>query len=72
MERRDFIKSGLLAAAVCKVYLRLVVKEDAVHTVIIQAVAHRRHLGIVDDADQRVPVGASEIAAVVVDIPNFQ
>ena len=62
----------ILAASVCQVYLRLIVEEDAVHAVIVQAVAHGRHLGIVDDADQRVLLFASNVAAVVVDVPYFQ
>ena len=37
-----------------------------------QAVTHGRHLGIVDDADQRVLLFASDVAAVVVDVPYFQ
>ena len=62
----------ILAAAVCQVYLRLIVEEDAVHAVIVQAVAHGRHLGIVDDADQRVLLFASNVAGIVVDVPYFQ
>ena len=62
----------ILAAAVCQVYLRLIVEEDAVHTVIIQAVAHGRHLGIVNDADQRMLLYASNVAGIVVDVPYFQ
>ena len=62
----------ILATAVCQVYLRLIVEEDAVHAVIVEAVAHWRHFGIVDDADQRVLLFASEVAAVVVDVSYFQ
>ena len=62
----------ILAAAVCQIYLRLIVEEDAVHSVIIQTVAHGRHLGIVNDTDQRVLLFASDVAAVVVDISYFQ
>ena len=62
----------ILAAAVCQVYLRLIVEEDAVHTVIIQAVAHGRHPGIVDDADQRVLLCASHVTGIVIDIPYLQ
>ena len=62
----------IFATTVCQVYLRLVVEEDAVHAVIVQAVTHGRHLGIVDDADQRVLLFASDVAAVVVDVPYFQ
>ena len=62
----------ILAAAVCQVYLRLVMEEDAVHAIIVQAVAYGRHLCIVDDADQRVLLLAAEVAGVVIDIPYFQ
>ena len=62
----------ILAAAVCQVYLRLIVEEDAVHAVIIQAVTHGRHLGIVNDADQRMLLFASNVAGIVVDVPYFQ
>ena len=62
----------ILAAAVCQIYLRLIVEEDAVHTVIVQAVTHGRHLGIVDDADHGMLLLATDIAGIVVDIPYFQ
>ena len=62
----------ILAAAVCQVYLRLVVEEDAVHAVIVQTMAHGRHLGIVYDADQGVLLFASEVATIIIDIPYFQ
>ena len=61
----------VLAAAVCEVYLRLVMEKDAVHAVIVQAVTHGRHFRIVDDADQRMLLLASEIAAVVAYILDF-
>ena len=62
----------ILAAAVCQVNLRLVVEEDAVNAVIVEAVANGRHLGIVDDTDQGVLLGAPDIAGIVIDIPYFQ
>ena len=55
----------ILAAAVCQ-------EEDAVNAVIVEAVAHGRHLGIVDDTDQGVLLGAPDIAGIVIDIPYFQ
>ena len=62
----------ILAAAVCQVYVGLVVEENAVYAIIVQAVAHGRHFIIVDDADQRVLLCASHVTGIVVDVPYFQ
>ena len=70
-EQRTFVVI-IFAAAIVQIHLGIVPQEQPIHTVIVQAVTYGRHLGIVDDADQRVLVGASEVAAIIIDIPNFQ
>ena len=51
---------------------RLVVKEDAIHAIVVQAMAHGRHFCIVDDADQRMRVRVSHPLAIVAYVPYFQ
>ncbi len=70
-EQRTFVVI-VFAATIVQIHLGIVPQEQPVHAVIVQAVAYGRHLGIVDDADQRVLVGASEVVAIIIDIPNFQ
>lgn len=42
----------VLTASVRQVYIRLVVKEDSINTVIVQTVANRRYFLVIDDTDQ--------------------
>ena len=70
-EQRTFVII-VFAATIVQIHIGIVPKEQPIHTVIVQAVAYGRNLVIVNDADQRVLVGASEVAAVIIDIPNFQ
>ena len=62
----------VLAAAIIEVHVGIVPEEQPVHAVIVQAVAYGRHLGIVDDADQRVLLRASDVAAVIIHVPYLQ
>ena len=62
----------VLAAAIIEVHAGIVPEEQPVHAVIVQAVAYGRHLGIVDDADQRVLLRASDVAAVIIHVPYLQ
>ena len=40
-------------------------KENAIYTITVQAMPYGRYFSVVDDTDQRMPVGMSEVAAVV-------
>ena len=62
----------VFAATVGQVDVRLVVKEDAIHTIVVQAMAYGRHFCIVNDADQRMCVRVSHPLAIVSYIPYFQ
>ena len=62
----------VFSATVGQVDVRLVVKEDAIHAIVVQAMAHGRHFCIVDDADQRMRVRVSHPLAIVAYIPYFQ
>ena len=60
------------AAAVIELHADVIAQEKCVDAVVVQTVADGRHLGIVDDTDQRMPCRTSEVAAVVIDASNLQ
>ena len=70
-QKRSFVVV-VLAAAIVKHHIGIIPEKQGKYAVIVQTVAYRRHLGIVDDTDQGMLFGASQVAAVVIDALDFQ
>ena len=59
----------VLAAPILQVYIRLIMKEDAIHAVVVKAVRHRRYLREVYDANKRMPHSGSYMQTIIAHIP---
>ena len=62
----------VLPTTVCQVYLRFVMKEYAIDAVIVQAMTYRGHFRVVNDTDQRMPVGMPHPPAIIAHVSDLQ
>ena len=62
----------VLPTTVCQVYFRFVMKEYAIDAVIVQAMTYRGHFRVVNDTDQRMPVGMPHPPAIIAHVSDLQ